>query len=37
MKTYSSPALERQGSVVVATLGPDSGVTIEAQNRYKQL
>lgn len=34
MKTYSSPALERQGSAIAATLGPDAGITVEAQNRY---
>jgi hypothetical protein len=34
MKTYSSPALERQGSAIVATLGLDTGITVEAQNRY---
>lgn len=35
MKTYSAPALECQGSAIVTTLGPDSGITVEATNRYK--
>jgi hypothetical protein len=34
MKTYSSPALERQGSAIVATMGLNVGITVEAQNRY---
>jgi hypothetical protein len=34
MKVYSSPALERQGSAIVTTLGPNSGITVEALNRY---
>jgi hypothetical protein len=34
MKTYSSPALQPQGSAVVTTLGPDTGITVEALNRY---
>lgn len=37
MKTYSSPALVSQGSAVVATLGPDTGITVESQNRYSKL
>jgi hypothetical protein len=37
MKTYSSPTLVLQGSAVVATLGPDSGITVEADNRYTKL
>jgi hypothetical protein len=36
MKVYSSPVLARQGSAIVTTLGPDSGITVEALNRYNK-
>jgi hypothetical protein len=34
MKTYSTPALECQGSAILATLGPSTGITVESLNRY---
>jgi hypothetical protein len=36
MKPYSSPTLDRQGSAIVLTLGPDTGITVEALNRYNK-
>jgi hypothetical protein len=34
MKTYSTPALECQGSAILATLGSSTGITVESLNRY---
>ena len=37
MKTYSTPALGRQGSAIGLTLGPNTGITVESLNRYTKL